>query len=80
MFHSDTSAKGLATGCPWVLTRTMTFEIAFDPATKRHPLRRGLPASVALYAVTDHDRWRRDVRDFLLTFATVFVSVLTLFG
>lgn len=58
----------------------MTDEILFNPATVRHPLRRALPASVARYALADPDRWRRDVRDFGVTFTVAFVSILTLFG
>ena len=58
----------------------MTRTIAFDPAHARHPLRRALPAGVARYRAVDPGRWRRDVRDFTVTFAVTFVGVLTLFG
>ncbi len=58
----------------------MTRQIAFDPAAVRHPLRRALPASLARYRVADPDRWRRDLRDFAVTFTVAFVSILTLFG
>lgn len=58
----------------------MTQDIAFEPTRVRHPLRRALPASVARYAVSDPARWRRDLRDFGVTFLVTFVSVLTLFG
>ena len=58
----------------------MSREIAFEPAATRHPLRRALPASVARYALADPDHWRRDLRDFGVTFAVTFVTVLTLFG
>lgn len=58
----------------------MTQEIAFDPAAVRHPLRRALPASIARYAVADPARWHGDMRDFVITFAVTFVSILTLFG
>lgn len=58
----------------------MTRQIAFDPACVRHPLRRALPASLARYVVSDPERRRRDLRDFTVTFAVTFVSILTLFG
>lgn len=58
----------------------MTRQIAFDPATVQHPLRRTLPPSLARYPVSDPDRWRHDLRDFAVTFTVTFVSILTLFG
>lgn len=64
----------------WLHSARMTQEIAFEPATTRHPLRRALPASVARYAVANPARWRRDLRDFGVTFVVTFVTILTLFG
>ncbi len=58
----------------------MTHQIRFDPASTRHPLRRALPTTAIRYAVMDPERWRRDLRDFWVTFAVVFTGVLTLFG
>lgn len=58
----------------------MTSSIPFDPALTRHPLRQRLPRDVTRYTLSDPDRWRRDTRDFFVTFAVAFTGILTLFG